>query len=95
MYARLVQFAVQPGHEAAAHALADDLPATVAEQPGCVSVAMFGDDSDGHYGLFVLWETQEHANQAASIMRPKLDQHLAGHLTEPPQTRLFPVLAHP
>ncbi len=53
---------------------------------------MFGDDSDGVYGIFVLWDSAEHANTAAGIVRPKPDEHFAGNLTSPPEARLFEVL---
>jgi quinol monooxygenase YgiN len=93
MYARLVRFSCNPGEHGAAHALADDVVPLIAKQPGCESVMVFGDDSDGEFGLFVLWDTQPHADAAAAIVRPKLDEHLAGHLKSPPDARLFEVIA--
>jgi len=54
---------------------------------------VFGDETDGEYGIFVLWETQEYANAAAQLMRPKLDEHLAGNAKRPPDARLFKVLS--
>lgn len=53
---------------------------------------MFGDDSDGAYGIFVLWDSAEHAHTAAGIVRPKLDEHFAGNVTGTPEARLFEVL---
>ena len=44
-------------------------------------------------GLAVLWDTQEHADAASAVIRPKLDQHLSGNVSAPPDARLFPVLA--
>jgi hypothetical protein len=77
----------------AARALADDLIPAIKQQPGCLSAVFFGGD-DGESGLAVLWDTEEHANAAAVIIRPKLDQHLTGHISGPPDARLFTVLAN-
>jgi hypothetical protein len=93
MYVRLVRFALGPEKRAVAQALADDLSPLIAAQPGCKSVTVFGDDSDGQYGLFVLWDSEANANAAAAVVRPKLDQHLSGHVQAPPDARLFEVLS--
>ena len=93
MYARLVRFSLGAGKRAVAQALVDDIAPLIAEQPGCSGVTVFGDDSDGQYGIFVLWDTEANANAAAQLVRPKLDQHLSGHLQSPPDARLFEVLS--
>ena len=93
MFARLVRFSTTPGSHTAAQAVADDLAPLIAKQDGCHTVSVFGNEADGEYGIFVLWDTQDHANAAAQIIRPKLDAHLAGHLAAPPDTRLFEVLS--
>jgi len=92
MFARLVRFALQPGNETRAQQLADELTPLIAEQAGCQAVTVFGDHTTGEYGIYVLWDTQEHADAAAGIVRPQLDKHLAGILTAPPEPRLFGVL---
>ena len=66
MYVRLVRFKFGPGKRAAAQALADNLVPAIHEQAGCQSVAVFGDDQDGEYGLLVRWDTREHADAAAT-----------------------------
>ena len=93
MYARLVRFSLGPGKRAVAQALADDLAPLIRSQPGCQQVSVFGDDAAGDYGIFVLWDSEANANAAAQLVRPKLDQHLAGHLQTPPDARLFEVLS--
>ena len=93
MLARLMRYSIGPGQRAVAQALADDLAPLIAAQPGCHSVTIFGDDTDGECGIFVLWDSQENADAAARIVRPKLDAHLAGHIQKPPEARLFEVLA--
>ena len=54
---------------------------------------MFGDESDGEYGIFVLWDSEDNANAAALVVRPKLEEHLAGNAKNPPDARLFKVLS--
>ena len=93
MYARLVRFVLGPGKEDAGQAIADELAPLIAAQPGCRSVTVFGDVSDGEFGIFVLWDSRENANTAAQVIRPILDQHLAGNVQRPPETRLFDVLS--
>src|SRR5919201_586045 len=93
MYARLVRFSFGPGKRAEAQALADDLAPQIASQPGCESVTVFGDDTDGEYGIFVLWESEDHAETAAGVIRPKLNEHLAGNVQGPPEARLFEVFS--
>jgi quinol monooxygenase YgiN len=94
MYARLVRFSFGPGKGAEARALADELTPLIAGQPGCESVTVFGDDGDGQYGIFVVWDTQDHADTAARMVRPKLDEHLSRNVQAPPEARLFEVLPH-
>ena len=93
MYVRLVRFKFGPGKRAAAQALADNLVPAIHEQAGCQSVAVFGDDQDGEYGLLVRWDTREHADAAATVIGPRLQQHLAGNAEAPPDIRLFEILA--
>ena len=92
MFARLVLFNFGPGMRSAADELAGDLPPRFGASRGCKSVTVFGDDLDGQYGLFVLWDTQEDADAAASVIAPQLQAHLAGKVTEEPTRRLFTVI---
>jgi heme-degrading monooxygenase HmoA len=93
MHARLVRFSLGTGKRAVAQALADDLAPKIATMPGCNGVTVFGDDSDGQYGIFVLWDSEASANAAAAVIRPQLDQHLSGRVQGPPDARLFEVLS--
>src|SRR5690348_8913754 len=58
MYARLVRFGLGAGKRSVVQGLADELVPLISSQPGCKSVTVFGDDSNGECGLFVLWESQ-------------------------------------
>jgi len=93
MFARLVRFSFGPGKHVEAQSIADNIAPLIASQPGCQGVTVFGDETDGEYGIFVLWDTQENANAAAPLMRPKLDEHLVGNAKGPPDARLFKVLS--
>lgn len=93
MYARLVRFALSPGNDDVGQAIADELTPVIQAQPGCQSVTVFGDMTDGEHGIFVLWDSHEHANAAAQVIRPTLDRHLAGNVRQAPDTRLFEVLS--
>jgi heme-degrading monooxygenase HmoA len=93
MYARLVRFSLGPGKHAAAQAIADNLAPLITSQPGNEGVTVFGDEADGEYGLFVLWNSQESANAAATVMTPKLNQHLAGNIQGPLNVHLYKVFS--
>ena len=92
MFTRLVRFTLGPGSETKAQDLADELVPLIAGQPGCQAVTVFGDHAEGEYGVYVLWDTQANADNAAGMVRPQLDKHLAGNVKAPPETRLFAVL---
>jgi hypothetical protein len=92
MFARLVSFNFGPGQHQTAEALAADLGPLIRSQPGCSSVSFFGDDMDGEYGIFVLWDTQAQAEAAAALVSPRLEQHLAGKVKGKPSRRLFEVI---
>jgi quinol monooxygenase YgiN len=93
MNARLVRFSLGNGHRDIAQTLADDIIPRIAAQPGCQRATVFGDDADGQYGIFVLWCCEAHANEAAQVIQPILNQHLAGNVQAPPDRRLFEVLS--
>jgi quinol monooxygenase YgiN len=93
MFARLVRFSLGPGQQAAVQALSNDLVPLISEQPGCEAVSLFADAGDGQCGIFVLWDTQDHADAASNVVRPKLNEHLAGKVQAPPDARLFEVIA--
>ena len=93
MYARLVRFTFGPGKRTEAQALADELVPLIASQPGCERAVVFGDDSDGEFGIFVLWQTEAEAEAAAQLVRPKLMEHLQGNTQGAPEMRLFEVIS--
>lgn len=92
MFARLVRFSLEPGLDMKVQELAGEIGPLIAVQPGCQAVTVFGDHNDGEYGIYVLWDTQENADTAAAVVRPRLDHHLAGHAKTPPETKLFEVI---
>jgi len=93
MYLRLVRFTLSEGSRSRAQAMADDLIPAIKEQPGCISAMFFGGEEDGESGICVVWDSREHADAAAAVISPRLEQHLAGNVTGPPDRRLFLVIA--
>jgi hypothetical protein len=92
-YLRLVRFTLAAHSRSTAQAMADDLIPAIKQQPGCRSATFFGGGEDGDSGLAVLWDSHEHADAAAAVISPRLQQQLAGNVSGPPEMRLFPVLA--
>jgi len=84
MNARLLRFTLGPGKRAVAQSVADDISPLIAAMPGCKGVTVFGDDSDGQYGIFVLWESEAAANAAAPLIRPQIDERISGHVRGEP-----------
>jgi len=93
MFLRLVRFTLSESARSRAQAMADDLIPAIKQLSGCQSAVFFGGGDDGESGIAVLWDSQEHADSAAAVISPRLEQHLAGNVTAPPERRLFPVLA--
>ena len=91
-YLRLVRFTLSEAGRSRAQSMADDLIPAIKAQAGCMSAAFFSGDG-GSSGLLVLWDSQEHADAAAAVIRPRLDEHLRGNVSAPPEAGLFPVLA--
>ena len=92
MFVRLVRFAFGPGKHSTAEELAQTLVPAISALTGCNGATFFGDATDGEYGLFVLWESKEDADAAASVIGPRLQQGLAGNVQRPPDIRLFEVI---
>jgi quinol monooxygenase YgiN len=92
MFVRLVRFSFGPGKQDAAQDLANELVPAIGARPGCRAVTFFGDDSDGEYGLYVLWASQQDADTAAEVISPLLQRGLAGNVQGPPAIRLFQVI---
>ena len=92
MFVRLVTFKFGEGGGPKASALAGDLGPAISDQKGCKGVTFFGDESEGEYGLFVLWESREEADDAATVIGPRLQQHMAGNVQGPPSIRLYEVI---
>jgi hypothetical protein len=93
MFARLVRFSFAAGRRADAKALSDEIAPLIASQPGCESVTVFGDDSDGEYGIFVLWDSQANADAASKVVGPRLEAHFSGKVTGAPEIRLYEVIS--
>lgn len=92
MFVRLVRFNLGPGARDTADEFVAAVVPTIRQQPGLERVTFFGNDSDGEYGLFVLWDSVEHADAAAAVVGPRLQGALSGNAKAPPDIRLFEVI---
>ena len=92
MYVRLVRMSLGPGARGSANDIASAVIPAIKSQDGLKGVTFFGDDSDGEYGLFVMWDSQEHAESAAASVGPILQGALSGVVKSPPSMRLFEVI---
>ena len=90
---RLVRFTFGPGKSAEVSGIRDEIVPLVASQPGRQGVTLFGDDGEGEYGLAVLWDTEDNANAAQAVVGPKIGAYFEGNVRQPPERRLFPVIA--
>ena len=89
MYVRLVRFTLGLEMRSKAESIASDLIPAIRVLKGCKHATFFGDESDGEYGLVVLWESKEDAEAAAAVIGPRLQQSLAGNVQGPPSIRLY------
>jgi len=87
----MVRLAFGPD-EAAAERLAADLVPAIRAREGCLAAVFFGPTEDGDYGLFVHWDTLEHADAAASVIGPRLQKAVQGKVQEPPDIAMFQVV---
>jgi heme-degrading monooxygenase HmoA len=94
MFARLARFTFGAGRQAVAQALADEVAPLIAAQPGCNSVTVFGDDSDGEYGIFVVWDSQANADAAFKVVSSRLfEKYITPNTRGTPDIRLFKVIS--
>jgi len=91
MYAQLVILHLGPGMRSTAEKLADQFAPVLEAQKGFKKVTFFGDEAEGDYGSFSLWESKEDAEAEAEVIRPQLEQAVSGIAMEPPTRGLFEV----
>ncbi len=90
MKLRLVQFSL--GERSAAEALADEIVPAIRSQPGCDRCVFFADSETGDYGIAVLWQSQQAADDAAAAMSPILMRAIEQGNGALQSRRLFDVL---
>lgn len=91
-YLRLMVFKLGPGQRAKAASLVEQFAPAISGRPGFARATFFGDDASGEYGVAVLWESREAAEQAFEALFPRLQQALAGAVSEPPRHPLYEVV---
>ena len=66
VYVRMSLVKAKAGQQAAVTKIEDDLMAFFTKQPGYIhGYQIIGGDSDGRVGRLTLWESDQHADQAA------------------------------
>jgi heme-degrading monooxygenase HmoA len=91
MYAGLMRFTLGRASEAKVQQIVNEIAPLIAVQRGCEDVTVFGNEVDGEYGIYVLWETEGDAELAAGVIGHELDKHLMETVARP-ETRLFEVI---
>ena len=91
MYAQLVILHLGQGMRSTAEKLADQFAPVLKAQKGFKKITFFGDEAEGDYGSFSLWESKEDAEAEAEAIRPQLERAVSGIAKEPPTRRLFEV----
>ena len=92
MYARIVMFSLGSGMRSTADELAARFDPAIRARPGFQDLTFFGDDSDGTYGVFTLYDTKENAEAAIAALQPQLQEAIKDILKGPPTLRLFEVI---
>jgi hypothetical protein len=77
MKLRLVQFSLGPGFRPVAEGIADKVVPAIRAQKGCIRCEFYSDNGAGDYGMIVLWESEQAADAAASVIGPILMPALA------------------
>lgn len=91
MYAQLVILHLGPGMRSTAEKLADQFAPVIEAQKGFKKITWFGDEAEGDYGTFSLWESREDAEAEAEAVRPQFEQAVSGIAKGPPTRRFFEV----
>jgi len=91
MYAQLVILHLGPGMRSTAEKLAEQFAPVLEAQKGFKKVTFFGDEAEGDYGSWSLWESKEDAEAEAEAVRPQLKQAVSGITKVPPTRRFFEV----
>ena len=90
-YARLVLFTLGPGMRSTAEEVADTMIPKVREREGFRNVTFLEDDEAGEYGVFILWDSKEHAEASKEALFPVLLEALSDKVKSPPALKLFEV----
>jgi hypothetical protein len=87
---RLVQFSLGPGKRSLEEEIANKVVPKIRVQKGCDRCEFFADYQGGDYGIVVLWESRQAADDAASVVGPVLMGELA-RANADPNIRLFDI----
>ena len=91
MYAQLVIFHLEPGMSSKAEKLAEQFAPVIERQKGFKKITFFGDEAEGIYGSFSLWESKENAEAEAEALRPQIELAMSGNAKGSPTRQIFEV----
>jgi hypothetical protein len=91
MYARLVVFTLGNKKRQIAEKLTKEFDAITRKLSGFRGNVYFFDDREGEYRALNYWDTKDHAEDANSVMFPKLEKELENINVKKPVVRLFEV----
>jgi len=91
MYIRMLEFETIGSRRAEAIDIIDAVVPKIMSQKGCNDCLFMMHDSDNHYALLVFWDSEQSANEAASIVGPQLLPALNRITTKPVVPRLYEV----
>ena len=91
MYARLVLFSLGSGMRSKAEEIMEEMSPRAKARKGFKSANFLSNEADGEYGVFILWDTKQDAEDAKEALLPILQSKLTGVAKNPPSLKLFEV----
>jgi heme-degrading monooxygenase HmoA len=91
MYARLIQFTLEPGQREFAEGRADIFAPVIAALKGHKSTTFMADFDTGEISTLTVWETEADAQAAGAELAPRLNQALGDKLKEPITVKILEV----
>lgn len=90
-FARLIHYNLGANKRQIAERLTKDFDKISRKMAGFRGSVYFFDDPSGEYRALNYWDTKEEAEQANSVLFPKLEQELLNYTTEKPTVKLVEV----
>ena len=92
MYANLTLFTLGSGKRSTAEKLVAQFTPTLAAREGYETATFLADDTVGQYGVLVVFDSKEAAQDTWETLSPRLAKALEGIAQGPPNRTLFEVV---